>query len=230
MNKVNHILFVASININGKPLGGDHFKNRLIYKELKNTYNVSLLDTFKMKKNLFYFINFLCILLFSKYDVLVLSINSFSVLKILKIRKIINLKTEKVLWWVMGGSLPDILRRNNELVDDINCLKGLGVQTLGMKFQLESFGLSRVYLTPNFKLFSLSNLNSRKFNLKLNNQKRLRLVYISRISEQKGIFEIIELINTLNKLRPGCFVLDIYGPIEDGIKDKFLNLIENNHV
>lgn len=81
------------------------------------------------------------------------------------------------------------------------------------------FGLTNVQILNNFRS------NIERTNLRAEPKKPARLLYLSRVSEKKGIFKLINAVKTINKNEIFCR-LDIYGKLELGKEEE--NNFNNN--
>lgn len=79
----------------------------------------------------------------------------------------------------------------------------------------EYYGINNVFTLTNFR-----EISQRSSNVKLSDDKFLHLVFISRVQEKKGVFDLIHAINSINKKKK-CISLDIYG-------EKFFSKNEEN--
>lgn len=116
----------------------------------------------------------------------------------------------KVYYNVIGGWLPNELSKKPMLLKAVKKLDGIFVQTTVLKNSLEALGVKNVTVFPNFKDIKIYSLEE----LSTNDSKPLKLCFLSRITEQKGVIEMIDTIKHINcdKIK---FTLDIYGPISD---------------
>ena len=221
------ILFIGPLNFGKQPLGGDQFKNNLLFNSLIDIYFVKSIDTYNIYRNplklcvLFYYI------FIKQYDRIILSASTISAIKLLSVIKLSKKKSEKTVYWVVGGELPEVVRHNYRLVSLLNGFKKIGVQTVNMCNELYELGLRNVCTTPNFKNFSLNSLSLRADNLIFLKNEYLRLVFISRISPLKGVDVILNLMEQKIELeRFGKVKIDFFGPIEDDYEEIFLGEID----
>jgi glycosyltransferase involved in cell wall biosynthesis len=221
------ILFIGPLNFGNQPLGGDQFKNNLLLNSLIDIYSVKSIDTCNIYRNplklcvLFYFI------FINNFDRIILSASTISAIKLLSVIKISKKKSEKTVYWVIGGELPEVLRHNFRLISLLNGFKQIGVQTVNMCNELFELGLRNVCTTPNFKNFSLNSLSLRTENFIFQKNEYLRIVFISRISPLKGVDVILNLMEQKSELeRFGKVKIDFFGPIENDYKDRFLGELD----
>ena len=137
---------------------------------------------------------------------------------LLSILKFVLRRDVSVSLLVVGGWLSDYLEASATLkllfkstIDD--CF----VESKRLQSTLKAI-IPSVYLLPNFR-FSEPALPK-----DVVSDQCLKFIFSSRVIREKGIFESIESIVTLNHFRPA--VLDIYGPISDDINDELFQLVD----
>ena len=130
-----------------------------------------------------------------------------------------TLTKTRTYYIVIGGWLPDFLHEHTLIRKCAGMLDGLFVQTAHLAYQLRSEGIQNVIVFPNFKNLKICSLNEKPVTY----TRPLSLVYMSRISERKGIQNLVAEINRINK--DGIhYTLDIYGSIQNGFEKEFTQL------
>lgn len=135
----------------------------------------------------------------------------------------------KLFYSVIGGWLPSFLENRSRLS---RCLQGFDkiyVETKTMKSNLDSRGFDNVIVAPNFKNIKQIPISE----LKEWTEKPLRLVTFSRVMKQKGIEDVVRVIERINtEKKSTIYTLDIYGAIPsaeiqwfDTLSDRFPNYI-----
>ncbi len=129
-------------------------------------------------------------------------------------------KDKDIRYVVIGGWLPEYLKKNNWLLECCKKLDGIYVETESMVKSLNKIGIQNCKLLPNF----------RKVNRKCNNFRtvgnQIKLVYFSRVAKEKGVLDAINAINIINSKRGlNNLTLDIYGPIQKGFENEFMNIM-----
>ena len=95
------------------------------------------------------------------------------------------------------------------------------VETNNMKKQLEKSGISNTEILVNFK--SIEALKEEE--LDFNHSIPLKACTFSRVMEQKGIEDVINVIKQINEENNKIiYELDIYGKIDKGYEEKFNQL------
>jgi glycosyltransferase involved in cell wall biosynthesis len=125
----------------------------------------------------------------------------------------------KIYYNVIGGWLPDFLKKNKYMQSCLKKLDGIFVQTTTLKNELAGFNINKVYIFPNFKNIKIF----KEDELLSNNDLPLRICFMSRITEQKGVEEMIRVIKHINRNKVK-YILDIYGPVSDEYKQRFAEL------
>jgi len=120
---------------------------------------------------------------------------------------------------VIGGWLPNFLREKKKYLDLCNNLDGIYVETKFMRGKLQKLGLINVFILPNFKQFTFKKSINKVIS-------PIKLVYFSRICEEKGIELAIKAVNNINKNKKDIKVkFDIYGPIMKDYRYNFRKIL-----
>lgn len=130
--------------------------------------------------------------------------------------KLKNKNKCKVHYVVIGAWLGKLLKNKNSLLKNVKLLDGVFVETKTLKNELDMLGIEKTYIFPNFKQMEILPGNEMIFQ----NEHPLKLCFFSRVTEQKGIRELVETIKRINSER-AIYKLDIYGPIDEGYRDEF---------
>ena len=123
----------------------------------------------------------------------------------------------KILYVVIGGWLPGFLEKWRHLVAILSRIEGIFVETPTLKSQLQSLGLSNIYLMPNCKRTGISSSLSAR-----HTGGHIPLCMFSRVMKEKGIEDAIEAVKKANgKIGKDVFTLDIYGQVWKGQEEWF---------
>lgn len=222
MNKIG--LIGAFLNDDLNSLGGETLKNQILKEALeRNLIEVKVLNTFGWDTHkLFFSIKLFLYLIKMRKLPIILSTGSRGALKLLKILyklRYFGFFNLNLYYLVIGGYLPMKLRENQNLIKYLSLPKKIYVETKGIKKMLEELGISNVYVLPNFKEIKFQPSN---FEISENG---LKIVYLSRVSKDKGIEEAIKAISVLSEKYN--VKLEIYGPIEWDYKNCFYNILKN---
>ena len=118
----------------------------------------------------------------------------------------------KILYVVIGGWLPGFLEKWRHLVAILSRIEGIFVETPTLKSQLQSLGLSNIYLMPNCKRTGISSSLSARHTVG-----HIPLCMFSRVMKEKGI-EVVR--NTPHEMIVNGNPTLIYGI--------FRNLVDNS--
>lgn len=125
-----------------------------------------------------------------------------------------------VRYIVIGGWLPDFLKKSIFYLYLCKKLDGIYVQTEQMKKRLVAMGLKNVYVFPNFRQ---TDYIVRKIH---EIEKPFKLVYFSEVNKTKGIELAILAVKKINKNKENILAkLDIYGPIAKNYNDNFKKIL-----
>jgi len=131
---------------------------------------------------------------------------------------------KKIFYDVIGGWIANVLSNNQALRKALMKFNGILVETSTMKNKLNELNLNNVFVVPNYKNILPIEINDLVL---IKPNENLKLCTFSRISEKKGITDIINAVKCL--YCEGVNVkLDIYGPIEKEYNEQFYELINEN--
>lgn len=128
-----------------------------------------------------------------------------------------------IFYNVIGGWLAKYLGNSPRNIKYVKKLKKLFVQTPTIKSDLKKLGVDNVVLFPNFRYRELTpeDISS------LHDSKPLKLVYMARITKDKGTDGLIKVINKINADEVK-FTLDIYGQVAENFKEEFSELLQKS--
>ena len=204
------MLFIGGINRNNAPRGGEEYKNQLILKKLAfENLTPTIIDTTKWKVRPETWIRLFISILISEFDKIVISASSASAYKLIKLIGYIRPSLlQKTSYLVVGGYFPEAIEWKVFKWEKYRKLKNIVVQGDKLKNKLlKNTKLSNISTIPNFKEFP--GIKS----IKTNSKKVFKFVFVGRISQGKGIREIIKASEIL-KLQNIVFCVDFYGPVE----------------
>lgn len=220
------ILFIGSINEGKRPKGGDQAKNQILLKKLKLDFGDSVYN-FDVRK--YKFAPALIVLLLInilKYKHIVISVNS-SGLKMLGYVNFI-LKNRKTTFFLIGGITHIKMASTGikKLLESA-CLVYAETREMVENIKKVSDKVNVSYL-PNFKAIPK---NMKPAEKKFDGD--IRLVFLSRVREDKGVFKCIEIVKHLNSIDPETdYFLDIYGNLQltDDENQKFDESLKDSHI
>ncbi len=207
-------------------LDGQTIKTKNVYSALLNKCGkekINILDTYNWKKNPFkFFINCIKALKSTKKLIILPAHNGVKVFVPLFIF-LNKIYKRKIGYIVVGGWLPEMLETRKFLLSQTKKLDIVLVETKNMKIRLEKLGLNNVDTLLNFK--NITPLKNSELNFKY--IKPYKLCTFSRVMEEKGIEDAIEVVKKINdNFKEEICTLDIYGPIDEKYKERFNYLID----
>lgn len=209
-------------------IGGQTIRTRLIKNEISEKYNkknIEMIDTEGWRKNPIKLL-YKC-LHASIFCDEILILPAHNGLKVfLPLFYFLTKITKKNLHYVaIGAWLADDLKKNPKLIHYLNDIKGVYVQTETLKNKLQKLKLSKnVFLFPNFK--SNFPINKTEVNMLKDQSEEIKFCFFSRINENKGIIDSIEVMNRVKEKLNYNISLDIFGPIEKGFEEKFYSTVK----
>lgn len=215
------ILLIGNFNEKKTNLvNGQTIKSDLIYEALKEKFNVERINTNLLKTNFFSLLyrNILKIVNSQKIIVM-LGKNGLNILfpVIYIIAKILK---KDIYYIVIGGWLASKIRKNLILKYMLKRIDKIFVECYGMQKELNEINCLNVDILYNFRDTDFLPKEVNNIDKKYENMK---LIFYSRIIEEKGIYDLIEVIKKINT-KDEVVTLDIYGPIGKYEKlDQFLD-------
>lgn len=223
---MKRITFIGPVS---PPVSGPGIKNSFLLNSLIDKHgNIKVVNTIGWKKKIF---KLLKELFRDRNDRVVLSISRrgrFIFLPCLFLVKKIRKNFKYILIPAGGGTYQEVNKLNiffKKLI--ILALKNcdyIYVESHQLKKDLTTkFGLNNVKYLPNFKTVKLETPS----NFKKTNKDPIRLVYLSRVRKLKGVEISLEAIAKISGETSKNITYDIYGPIEIGYEETFLNKLQD---
>jgi glycosyltransferase involved in cell wall biosynthesis len=219
------MLFVGAVNRGTPPSNGEEYKNQTLLDYLDQYHDVVVVDTKSWSREPLILVRLVWHFLIIRYDRILLSASSASVFRLLDSFRHFRTRMGKTIYFVIGGYLPKAISEGKYKIRAYQSLFSLVVEGESMRTSLKRSGITaKIHVVPNFKTVDRCRGNLDKFN-----DPQIRFIFLSRISEPKGLDTIFEAINDprLAK-RHQDFIVDFYGPIEAGYSNKFNQLLQSN--
>ena len=125
---------------------------------------------------------------------------------------------------VIGGWLPEYIERRNKLSKSLKKFDYIYVETLTMKQALDNYGFKNIIVMPNFKDLTILQPEDLVYSY----SPPFKLCTFSRVTKEKGISDIIEVVKKVNSEQNfTAYTLDIYGPIDKNYSDEFGDISKN---
>jgi glycosyltransferase involved in cell wall biosynthesis len=216
------ICFIGPLNEGNYPVGGDQYKNQLLLSEMKaHGFLVTVVDTVRWKHNISVWLKILvCFMTHFKFKGIIISASTNSALRFIGMAQLFPFIKGKINYWVIGGILHKKVKKNPNLVELLKNTRKIAVETRFMYEQLLEMGLNNIVQIPNFKNFDIEKL---PYRLKKQKDDKKRLVYVSRICEEKGVEVIFKAFPNRDNLE-----IHFFGPVKSDFQERFNNLLNEN--
>lgn len=212
--------FIGAVNDGEAPVCGETAKNQMFLEHFRDTFDdVVLLDTLRWKRSPFLLSRLLFHLLFFRNRILVLSASPDSVDLLSRLLFRSYLKRH-LYYFVIGGNFADRMASGRYDPRHYHQYKKIFVQGKRMVEILNGLGLNNVEHLSNCRKFDKSLLVG-KGKLRTASD-ALRMVFLSRITEDKGVSVLLDAVDRLNERGLAeSLRLTFYGPIADAFEDTF---------
>ena len=218
------VLLIGAANYGSLPIGGEEFKNQILYQKLVENYSCKLMDTIHWKKRPMVILDLFINVFLKKYDSIIISASSLSSYRLIKLISIFPSLIKKTNYFVIGGYFPKGLNEGLYMAKYYKDLNKIVVEGELLRNEIVSnHSLNNVVVIPNFKKFDFVPI---KKNI---SEARPNFVFISLITEDKGcdtIFNAIRILNATGFAEK--FTVSFYGKIDSDYREKFLVQIGNN--
>ena len=218
--KATYFGFLPNSNV---VVGGGEVKTRTVLRAIQETKQFDIIeevDTSNWRKHVISLAFKLLKAMFTSTHIIVVQSTSafLSILPIiLFFQRINNFETHFI---PVGNCLASNFD-NKTKINSINRIRGVYVQSETILKNLNEIGVTTAIVMHNFKYMV-------NYNCEYDNKKPFRFIYLSRVSEEKGIFECLDVINKVtDEMGEQICTLDIYGKIDEEIKDEFMKKISN---
>ena len=215
------ILFIGDCGNYKDTSNGVYAKNLQLFYRLKEVF-VSLkhVNTNNWKKKPSVLLNVLhSIWQYRKKDIII-SLNTYSSYKLIKIVKIL-FPSIRLNYFVIGGILPNFISQlEMKQRECYSIVKWFMVESQEMKRKMELLGYKNVIHIPNFKKIAYIPEKSTETSVPF------RFVFLSRIIPEKGCDLIMEATRRINKeIGEDKFLVHFYGKVDDSYESQFLKTI-----
>lgn len=225
MEKKKKVLFIGSTNLKHKTLlDGETIKSQYILDILKERYYVKNVNLSHHK--LFGTLKIIFFSIFRKFDYYVISKSPQGANIILKILRRARVNSNKIFYCLIGASLWMYFRDNDKRVkiENIKYTNAIVVETSLIKERLSDYGINNVVVLPNFKPSYDLPYVEKKYPKEI-----LKVCFLSRLVEGKGIVELMSAIKEIN-VNGVKYQLDIYGVGDEDFVKKIKALTDDNIV
>jgi len=127
----------------------------------------------------------------------------------------------KLHYVVIGGWLPEFLKKRKKLTKALMSFDGIYVETNTMRKALEIQEFNNVYVMPNFKDLNIL----KESELVYHHTEPYRLCTFSRVMKEKGIEDAVNAVKAVNEhFGRIVYTLDIYGQVDSAQTEWFNKL------
>lgn len=212
----------------GKIADGQAVRTTIITNELRRHYgdeNVHTVNTNPWKKNpIKFLLNSIGLLRHSDVFIIAPADNGFKVF--VPILDLFNrFYKRRILYVVIGGFLPGLLKTKQKYVKMLNRFAGSFVQTDNIRKDLAKLGVAKLHILSNPK--RLNTLKEGDVNLVMD--EKIKVCVFSRIYADKGVEDAIEAVKLANKSLGGNYItLDMYGLVPAFYKERLQEMLYLN--
>lgn len=120
-------------------------------------------------------------------------------------------RNRKLFYVVIGGWLPDLIKKHARLKAELKRLDGIYVETNTMKRAMERQGFTNIVVMPNCKKLSIVSPKELVYSADI----PYKFCTFSRVMKEKGIEDAVNVVKEINKEAGKTIcTLDIYGPVD----------------
>ena len=216
------LFFIGALDYPNIPQAGDAVKNRYLltfFKEKLDT--VDYVDTQRWKRDPRILLRVLWHLLFHRYANIVISTSNVSAYRLIRFTTSLPLKS-RIYYFMIAGYTPVKIKQGIYKAAPFHKLERIIVEAdkvaelyheVGIDNTLRLYNFKPVYYVPDADV--------------LHTGDKVRFVFLSRLTELKGIFHILESARRLNaEGLQGRFEIDFFGRMDDDVQVRFLQECE----
>lgn len=220
------LFFIGALDYPRMPQAGDAVKNRYLLSFFtERLKDVRYVDTQRWKKNPFILLRVLWNLLFRRFDNIIISTSNVSAYRLVRLTTSLHLKS-RIYYFMIGGYTPVKIKDGIYKAEPFRLLERIIVEADRVSELYHEVGIDNTYRLYNFKpVRYVPNLG-----LPPHEGNVVRFVFLSRLTELKGIFHILESVRQLNAEGLGKrFEVVFYGRVDADIHDRFIAQCDDLH-
>jgi len=214
---MRNLFFIGALDYPNVPQAGDAVKNRYLLAFFKEKLKrVDYVDTQRWKRDPRVLLRVLWRLLFCRYENIVISTSNVSAYRLVCLTTSMHLPS-RIYYFMIGGYTPVKIKQGIYRAAPFHKLERIVVEAdkvrelyheLGLDNTLRLYNFKPVYFTPNPDEPHTG---------------PVRFVFLSRLTELKGVFHILESVRQLNAdgLQQ-AFRVDFYGRMDADVEERFL--------
>ena len=212
------LYFIGALDYPNNPQAGDAIKNRYLLDFFRRELeSVCYTDTQNWKKNPLILLNVLCRLLFGRFDNIVISTSNVSAYRLVRLTTSLHLKS-RIYYFMIGGYTPIKIRDGLYKAEPFLKLEKIIVEADKVCDLYHQVGIDNTYRLYNFKpVLHVPDISKP-------HEGPVRFVFLSRLTELKGIFHILESVKELDSEGlADRFEVDFYGRIDHDVESRFMD-------
>ncbi|MEG0515423.1 MAG: glycosyltransferase [Cetobacterium sp.] len=219
MEENKKILLLGYLGYVDNQIDGQTVKTRLIKEILENNYKkFEYIDTQNLKKNIFYLVKIVIEVFKANKIVIMPGKNGLKIIFPL-VYFISKLKKNEIYYVVVGGWLVEFIKNKKILKRLLKKIEGIYLEIPELSLNMKKLGFFNCKILYNFRKIENEKINSIVKN-------KFKLVFFSRVTEEKGIFDLIKAIKEIRNID---IILDIYGPIKNEFKEELIKKISGDN-
>lgn len=207
------------IGVYPPPYGGATVKCELFCDTLKsNQIEVEKIDIYEAGKSVGKALKVLkdCVMAYRSSNDIVYCLDSKRLIVMVMLQGFFRKSYERTTTLIIGGVFHKIVDKHYLLRRKLKRMKGIWVETEGMKTNLRKRGIDNIKVFPNPK--TEKDCCKPK---KTDESQPLQILYFSQISKEKGVEDIISLTEMMDKDNYISYHLDFYGHVVPEFEEKF---------
>lgn len=217
------LFFIGALDYPNVAQAGDAVKNRYLLSFFQSKLQrVDYVDTQRWKKNPLILCRVLALLLFRRYANIVISTSNVSAYRLVRLTTSLPLRS-RIYYFMIGGYTPVKIKQGIYKAAPFRRLERIIVEADRVAELYHEVGLDNTLRLYNFKAVRyVPNLS-----VPPHSGRVVRFVFLSRLTELKGIFHILESARQLNERGlQGRYEIDFYGRVDAEVKERFLPACE----
>ena len=220
MSNLQRILFVGPLDFPNIPTNGDSVKNQHLVTFLQKYRYVKYIDTWNLKRKPWKLLQLLWLSLFGDFDSIVYSISNQSAYYLTCILTKLP-HNKKLIYFMIGGYTPIRIINGEFKAEPFRRVDKIIVEADRVSEFYRSVGINNTLRVYNFKPYTFIP------DLTTKHTGKVKFVFLSRLTELKGVFLILDAVEKINALGyADKFNVDYYGVIEPEIERLFLSQLQ----
>ena len=216
------LFFIGALDYPNIPQAGDAVKNRYLLSFFRDKLRtVDYVDTQRWKRDPRILLRVLWRLLFRRYENIVISTSNVSAYRLIRLTTSLHLPS-RIYYFMIAGYTPVKIKQGIYKAEPFHKLERIIVEADKVAALYHEVGIDNTLRLYNFKpVYYVPDLDVP------HTGERVRFVFLSRLTELKGIFHILESVRRLNaEGLQERFKVDFYGRMDADVEERFLRECE----